>query len=499
MHRSRAFQLLVKVLASFVMVLAISSGSFAKKYTVQFGGVQGATYFPDSLSVFVGDTIQWVGNFSQYNLHSTEVPVGALSFGPVDTGSTFSYIVKVVGLYNYQNDKYAGIGMTGSFTANPLPPIGLSNEGREFFLGMIYPSFNNNAFNYSLAQYFAVYAYVTSYYDNDIFVSYYDESGTEAGQTYHIPARSSLRIPLDIARMRIDTNAPGQAAYKSCHITSRNPVAVQYLSTGACSGGSYLALPVLSLGKNYVAACYNDNPGGGAFYGPDAAPKTFENSSGVFMVIATENGTIVKITPSTTTIDNHTGVNTGSGANGIPHPYTITLNKGQCYQAKSDGKDESADLSGSLIEAAKPVIVISGHEDGFLGSIEDFALSSSVDGRDLMIEQMIPVEMWDSTGFVSFPMAEASPPAVHGHGDSYRIYAYDQATAKVHADVQGISGGYDLNASRFNSPIPERLDVIGPVDIFTTDGHKISVMQYDERSQSKNMPIPAPSMMTVIP
>lgn len=376
---------------------------------------------------------------------------------------------------------------------------GLSNEGREFFLGMIYPSYYTNDFINNVSTYLKAYSFITSYYDNDIFVAYYDEAGVEGGQSYHIAAKSSIRIQLDIQKMRIDSSHSGQAVNKSCHITSRLPITVQYLSTGGCSGGSYLALPVLGLGKNYVAACYNDNPINGAFFGPESAVNTHEYASGIFIIIATENETNVKITPATTTTDNHIGVNTGTGSNGTPHPYSITLNKGQCYLVRSSGRDESADLSGSLIESSKPIAVISGHENAFLGSIEDYKKFGTVEGRDLMIEQMIPVELWDSVGFVSIPLAEATPPADHGHGDSYRVYAFDSLTAKAHADVQGIGGGYDMWTRRFTSPTPERFDIISPIDIYTTDGRKISVIQYDERSQSTNMPLPTPSMMTVIP
>jgi len=45
----------------------------------------------------------------------------------------------------------------------------------------------------------------------------------------------------------------------------------------------------------------------------------------------------------------------------------INANKGQVYFARSKGDDNENDMSGSLIEASDPVILISGHENGFLG------------------------------------------------------------------------------------------------------------------------------------
>ncbi|MDP4235956.1 MAG: choice-of-anchor D domain-containing protein, partial [Bacteroidota bacterium] len=65
-------------------------------------------------------------------------------------------------------------------------------------------------------------------------------------------------------------------------------------------------------------------------------------------------------------------------------------------------------------------------------------------------------------------------------------------------DVLGISGGYSMATSRLSTP-PQKFDITDPVDIYTTNGKKISVMQYDERSQTDKSPTPAPSMVTVVP
>ena len=474
-----------------------SSPAFNTLHVIQFGGVYGLTYSPDPLSVFVGDTIEWEGDFSQYSLLSTLIPPGAAAFGLIHTGNTFSYVVKIEGSYSYENPTYAPIGMKGSFTA--LRELyGLSNEGREFFLGMLYPSYNNIAVGQTAGT-FKAHALISSYYDNEIALSYYDQSGNEINKTVSkIAAQQSLQISLDVGSMRMDTSVE-QASFRSCHITSKYPIAVQYLSEGVNCGGSYLAIPALSLGKNYVVASYNDNPGGGALYDPVFGgydyPTTFEYAGGQFLIVGTEDGTAVTIIPTTTTTGGHVGVHSGSGASGAIHPYSIELNKGQCYLVRSDGKDADADISGSIVSASKPVAVISGHEDADLGGVDPYTM----EGRDFMIEQMTPVEYWDSAGYVSIPLAESSPPGNEGHGDSYRIYTNDSTTVLVQMDVPGISGGYPFQTSRLALPVPEKFDITDPVDIYSTNGHKISVMQYDERSQGLTAPFPAPSMVTVVP
>ncbi|MFI5263779.1 MAG: T9SS type A sorting domain-containing protein, partial [Candidatus Kapaibacterium sp.] len=368
-----------------------------------------------------------------------------------------------------------------------FPKYGLTNDGREFFLGMLYPSYNTIASSYTSSD-FNVVALISSYYENDIVISFFDAAGKESNLTpHHILAGTFLKAPLNVQLMQMDTTSDAPA-YKSCHIVSKYPISVYYLSAGACSGGSYLALPVLGLGTNYVAASYNDNPGNGAIYGFGFYPSTFDYAGGEFIVIGTEAQTKVKITPATTTRAGHPGANTGT-----PQPYSIQLNRGECYLVRSNGRNSDNDMSGSLIEASKPVAVISGHEDASLGGANPY----NIDGRDFMIEQMVPVEYWDSTGYISVPFAEPIPPGTEGQGDTYRIYTFDSTAVQAHLDVQGISGGYDFLTKRFAAP--EKIDVTAPAQASSKNGKKISLMQYDERSQTAYPPWPCPSMMTVVP
>ena len=48
-----------------------------------------------------------------------------------------------------------------------------------------------------------------------------------------------------------------------------------------------------------------------------------------------------------------------------------------------------------------------------------------------MIEEMIPVEYWDSAGYMSVPFLAGAPPRTDGIGDTYRIYAFDAGTVKA--------------------------------------------------------------------
>lgn len=110
---------------SFIFFLLAATTAFGQKAdTIKFGGTKGDNYVPQTLTLTVGDTVVFRGTFGVHPLISDEIPAGADTFGtelkPIETGTTFKYVVKVLGKYNYhclnhgQND---GSGMAGTFTA----------------------------------------------------------------------------------------------------------------------------------------------------------------------------------------------------------------------------------------------------------------------------------------------------------------------------------------------------------------------------------------------
>ncbi len=106
---------LVKAFFFFVLLfIASASITFGTTYTIT---VSGLSYSPNTLSVSTGDTVVWSAVFSNHPLQSTSVPATAQAFGPINTGTTFSYVVVVAGTYNYQCNVHGSMGMTGTFTA----------------------------------------------------------------------------------------------------------------------------------------------------------------------------------------------------------------------------------------------------------------------------------------------------------------------------------------------------------------------------------------------
>ncbi|HEY6170951.1 MAG TPA: T9SS type A sorting domain-containing protein, partial [Candidatus Kapabacteria bacterium] len=242
-----------------------------------------------------------------------------------------------------------------------------------------------------------------------------------------------------------------------------------------------------------VVGAFNDNPEGTLAMLGGSGPSTLDIACGYFQVIGTQNGTTVTITPTVTTQGGkHPGVYTGAGANWLPQPYTISLNKGQCYMVKSACENNQYDITGSIVESDKPIAVISGHENAGIGNVG----GRTVEGRDYMVEQMMPVEHWASTGYVSIPYVDSDPYNGHATGENYRIITYDSAVSNVSFYQAGFAGAKNYQLERYKSE--DAFEVEVPVD-FVSDSIPFMVYQIDQTNQSSKQPFPRPSMAQIIP
>lgn len=161
---------------------------------------------------------------------------------------------------------------------------------------------------------------------------------------------------------------------KSFEIIAEKPVSVYCLSSKALTTDGYLALPVNSWGTEYITANYNLD-----FYTGDSArdPQdcSIEPRRGEFAIIAAEDNTTVTVYPAARTAS-------GSEAG---EPMTRTLRKGEIWQIQDGGTVRGGtDLTGSKIEADKPVGVLSGHERA--------AIPWRYDTKNHLIEMLPPMK-----------------------------------------------------------------------------------------------------------
>ena len=90
-----------------------SGGGGATASVVQFGGSLGLAYSPAALTVKVGDTVTWEGDFSTHPLVSGAScghPDGTFQAG---SGTTFSFTFTAAGTYPYYCNVHCSLGMTG--------------------------------------------------------------------------------------------------------------------------------------------------------------------------------------------------------------------------------------------------------------------------------------------------------------------------------------------------------------------------------------------------
>lgn len=155
-------------------------------------------------------------------------------------------------------------------------------------------------------------------------------------------------------------------ANRSIRIVSTEPVTVNVVNDndGFMSEG-YLALPTTSLGYDYLALCYPDT---------SHTPSQPNTRGSVIAVIATEDDTDVQLTPSALTF----------AGNSAGSTYTVTLDRGEIYQM-IPAKRPGIDLSGTRINASKPVAVISGHRG---------VATDSISALNSLLEQMVPLSDW---------------------------------------------------------------------------------------------------------
>ena len=153
-------------------------------------------------------------------------------------------------------------------------------------------------------------------------------------------------------------------------ITANDTISVSAQNTKQYSCDATLVYPIEALGTDYrVFSHISDQAGNNACY------------RSTFLIVATENGTTVDITPTVAT----TG---GKAANTL---FSITLDKGETYMVKSSTNKN--DLSGTLIQAkdCKKIAVFSGNNRA---SVLYGANNSCGSSYDQLWEQLMPINTW---------------------------------------------------------------------------------------------------------
>ena len=165
---------------------------------------------------------------------------------------------------------------------------------------------------------------------------------------------------------------------KSLKIEAPVDITVYGVTTRLYSSDAFLALPDDVLTRRYIVLAY---PNGLSVSPQPQIPPEYDHPS-EFAVVATEDNTTVTITPT-------------ANLNGRPNlnPIQVGLNRGEVYFAQA-ALFEKQDVSGTQVRSTKPIAIFSG--------TRRTSIPTTVGNyRDLIVEQMPPLDAWGTTAILT--------------------------------------------------------------------------------------------------
>jgi gliding motility-associated-like protein len=201
-----------------------------------------------------------------------------------------------------------------------------------------------------------------------------------------------------------------------------------YNAQSVTSEMSYV-IPTAALDDEYFALSYS---------GYNEMPEEF-------MIIATEDNTLVTITPSDKTYG--TGAfAAGAAARGVDpkaagDPFTVALSMGETYLVRSENRGSGGvfvkpGLTGTHIKASKPIAVFGGHKSAGLPNA-----SCAGSSRDHLFEQLLPLRAWGKR----YALVNTSQPS-----NTYRIVAaYNGTTVTIKNSQGAVAETFTLNRGKY--------------------------------------------------
>lgn len=184
-------------------------------------------------------------------------------------------------------------------------------------------------------------------------------AGLDYVQEFSVPAGSVKNIKLpSSAQIRSSEVAERLAV----HVTSEKPITVYGLNRRVLTTDTFIAIPTKELGTDYRVMCYHISDG----------------LTSQFAIVATEDSTVVYITPKVKT-----------RAHMVGKTFMIKLNRGDVYQVIAENDFMSkCDLTGTRIRSNKNIAVFSGHQCAYVTSFPQISACNH------LVEQMPPTTAW---------------------------------------------------------------------------------------------------------
>jgi hypothetical protein len=283
----------------------------------------------------------------------------------------------------------------------------VDTRGKEFWLTFP-PNFHNQSNNDSLVLYFSAEkptSVVIEYRDRNSFVRTRTVNIINPNQVYSFGVSDNeyeLRGQNYLSNLgnSWDCERVSPIYFK---VTSTEDISLYAFSRANLSCDAMMVLPTKGLGKDYINLSYKS----------DFRGENNSKTPSQFVILATEDNTIVTIRP--------TGVTPRNGL----RTQNITLDAGESYLVQvSVNENTRIDLTGTIIESNRNIAVFTGHQRATVPS--DLSLGNS--SRDMLLEQMIPTQFWGRNGFVT-PFVTLAPSETDRNGyDIYRVIAANDST-----------------------------------------------------------------------
>ena len=293
----------------------------------------------------------------------------------------------------------------------------LDTKGRDFWLTFL----PNSHKTLSTSSTDSLFIFISSEQPTSGSIEYYDRAGNHYKQNFTINQPNSLYTfklqYFDYELWGYKTEYSIGTRYQSeevsnlaFHVTSVDEISIYAHSQARQTSDAFLVMPTDVLGQNYFVASYNsDGNKNNSTTGGGPTPSQFA-------IIATEDNTNVTIKPKAQTEYNGTSIQ------------KVALNKGEVYlvQAKINLSNLNLDLTGSSIDADKPVAVFGGEQKALI----PYTSYNSPGSRDCLIEQIPPTKVWGKNAFIT-PFKQPSGNSTI-NDDIYRIIAaYDNTSVSI--------------------------------------------------------------------
>ena len=161
-------------------------------------------------------------------------------------------------------------------------------------------------------------------------------------------------------------------------VEATDTISVYNASIATNSFDASYVLPIQSLGSDYIIQS------GPQSITPGGSSHQYQNETSAILIVATQDNTIVEITPSVRTLGNRPADQT----------YTIELDAGQTYQVRSNrntNQNSQRDLSGTRVKAldCKKIAVYNGN------TLTRMPIDNNQsEGFDHIFEQAMPLKSW---------------------------------------------------------------------------------------------------------